>query len=139
EQGRAGKGSKVMQLTDKTGPLAAMLMVELQDELMIITDDCTIIRTRVEDIRQTGRVTQGVRMMRVAEGSRIVDVDIAAHVEELEEEYEELEDLEAIEKEIVEEADLMPEDDAEDEDVSLDFDPEDEDSEPEEDNPEEDI
>ncbi len=145
EQGRAGKGSKVMHLTDKTGPLAAMLMVELEDELMIITDDGTIIRTRVEDIRQTGRVTQGVRMMRVAEGSRIVDVDIAAHVEELEEEFEELEELEAIEQETVEEtnllaeADLMTEDDAEDEDISLDFDPEEEDSEPEEDNPEEDI
>ena len=67
-----------MNLTDKTGVLAAMLMVSPEDQLMIITDDGTIIRTRVEDIRQTGRVTQGVRMMRVAEGSRIVDVDIAA-------------------------------------------------------------
>lgn len=78
EQGRAGKGIAVMNLTDKTGVLAAMLMVSPEDQLMIITDDGTIIRTRVEDIRQTGRVTQGVRMMRVAEGSRIVDVDIAA-------------------------------------------------------------
>ncbi len=82
EQGRAGKGVSVMNLTDKTGPLAAMLMVGESDELMIITDDGTIIRTRVEEIRQTGRVTQGVRMMRVAEGSRIVDVDIAAPEDE---------------------------------------------------------
>ena len=85
EQGRAGKGLTVMNLTDKTGALAAMLMVSPEDQLMIITDDGTIIRTRVEDIRQTGRVTQGVRMMRVAEGSRIVDVDIAAPEEDEEE------------------------------------------------------
>ena len=86
QQGRAGKGIAVMNLTDKTGPLAAMLMVTVEDELMIITDDGTIIRTRVEDIRQTGRVTQGVRMMRVLEGSRIVDVDIAAHEDDEDEE-----------------------------------------------------
>ena len=82
EQGRAGKGVSVMNLTDKTGPLAAMLMVGESDELMIITDDGTIIRTRVEEIRQTGRVTQGVPMMRVAEGRRIVVVDIAAPADE---------------------------------------------------------
>jgi len=41
---------------------------------MIITDDGTIIRTPAEDISRTGRATQGVRLMRVAEGSRIVDV-----------------------------------------------------------------
>ena len=78
EQGRAGKGVKVMNLTEKTGDLAAMLMVDETDELMIITDDGTIIRTPANDIRECGRVTQGVRLMRVAEGSRIVDVDIAA-------------------------------------------------------------
>ena len=68
-----------MRLTEKTGCLAAMLMVRPDDEIMIITDDGTIIRTPVEDIRETGRVTQGVRLMRVADDSRIVDVDIAAH------------------------------------------------------------
>lgn len=78
QQSRGGMGSKVMSLTSKTGWLSNMLMVTPEDEIMIITDDGTIIRTRVEDIRETGRVTQGVRMMRVQEGSRIVDVDIAA-------------------------------------------------------------
>ncbi|NLD51327.1 MAG: DNA gyrase subunit A [Clostridiales bacterium] len=78
EQGRGGQGSKVMQLTEKTGELAAMLMVRPEDEVMLITDDGTIIRVPAIDIRECGRVTQGVRLMRVAEGSRIVDVDIAA-------------------------------------------------------------
>ncbi len=82
EQGRAGQGSKVMQLTNKTGELAAMLMVRPEDEVMLITDDGTIIRVPAIDIRECGRVTQGVRLMRVAEGSRIVDVDIAAPEED---------------------------------------------------------
>ena len=78
EQGRAGKGVTVMKLTEKTGDLATMLMVTENDEIMMITDDGTIIRTPAADIRECGRVTQGVRLMRVAEGSRIVDVDVAA-------------------------------------------------------------
>ena len=77
-QERGGKGVMVMNLTEKTGDLASMLMVDQDDELMIITDDGTIIRTPAGDIRECGRVTQGVRLMRVGEGSRIVDVDIAA-------------------------------------------------------------
>ena len=85
EQGRAGKGVTVMKLTRKTGWLASMLMVEAGDEIMIITDDGTIIRTPVEDIRVCGRVTQGVRLMRVGEGSRIVDVDVAAPEDDEEE------------------------------------------------------
>lgn len=78
EQGRAGKGIFIAKLTEKTGDLASILMVHQDDELMLITDDGTIIRTAAQDVRECGRVTQGVRMMRVAEGARIVDVDIAA-------------------------------------------------------------
>lgn len=78
EQGRAGKGIIAMKLTEKTGALASLLMVNEDDEIMMITDDGTIIRTPAADIRECGRATQGVRLMRVAEGSRIMDVDIAA-------------------------------------------------------------
>lgn len=78
EQGRAGKGIIAMKLTDKTGDLASLLMVNEEDEIMMITDDGTIIRTPAADIRECGRATQGVRLMRVAEGCRIMDVDIAA-------------------------------------------------------------
>ncbi len=78
QQGRAGQGVTAMRLTKKTGKLAMMLMVNETAEVMMITQDGTIIRTPVMDIRVCGRVTQGVRLMRVQEGSRIVDVDIAA-------------------------------------------------------------
>ncbi len=82
EQGRAGKGLIAMRLTAKTGDLAAMLMVRPEEDILIITDDGTVIRTPVDEIRICGRATQGVRMMRVAEGSRIVGVARAEAEEE---------------------------------------------------------
>ena len=84
-QGRAGKGLRAMNVTDKTGPLASLLMVQPDEDIMIITDDGTIIRTSAEAIRQTGRSAQGVRLMKVAEGSKIVDVARAMREEEADE------------------------------------------------------
>ncbi len=78
---RAGKGIKAMNLTDKTGSLAALLMVQEDEDILLITDDGTIIRTPADTVRQTGRSTQGVRLMKVAEGSRIVDVARAVREE----------------------------------------------------------
>ncbi len=86
EQGRNGKGIIAMNLTEKTGPLAAQLLVRPEEDILLITDDGTIIRTSVADIRVCGRNTQGVRLMRVAEGSQVVGV---ARAEAEEEEAEE--------------------------------------------------
>lgn len=74
ETGRGGKGIMAMTLTEKTGDLVAQLMVHPQEDILLITDDGTIIRTPVSEIRVCGRATQGVRLMKVAEGSRIVGV-----------------------------------------------------------------
>ena len=74
EQGRNGMGIKAMNLTDKTGLLACHLAVDLDEDILLITDDGTIIRMAVSDIRETGRATQGVRLMRIAEGTKIVAV-----------------------------------------------------------------
>ena len=73
EQGRNGMGIKAMNLTDKTGRLAAQLLVYEEEDILLITADGTIIRTPVGAIPVTGRNTQGVRLMRV-DGSRIVCV-----------------------------------------------------------------
>ena len=75
-----------MTLTEKTGLLTAQLMVHPQEDILLITDDGTVIRTGVDEIRLCGRATQGVRLMRVGEGSRIVAV---ARAEKEEEEPEE--------------------------------------------------
>ena len=74
ETNRGGQGIRAMGLTEKTGPLAAQLMVREEEDIILITDDGTVIRTGVSSIRNCGRASQGVRLMRVAEGSRIVGV-----------------------------------------------------------------
>ena len=74
EHARNGKGIRAMMVTDKTGPLAAQLLVQPEEDILLITGDGTIIRARVADIRLSGRNTQGVRIMRIAEGSEVVAV-----------------------------------------------------------------
>ena len=73
-QTRAGKGIKAMNLTDKTGLLAGQLLVHEDEDLLLITDDGTVIRTPVSAISVQGRNTQGVRIMRVDEGVKVVCV-----------------------------------------------------------------
>ena len=73
-QSRAGKGIKAMNLTDKTGKLAAQLLVHDAEDLMLITNDGTVIRTPMSSISVLGRNTQGVRLMRVGEDSKVVCV-----------------------------------------------------------------
>ena len=94
ETGRNGKGIIAMALTEKTGDLVAQLMVHPEEDILLITDDGTIIRTPVDDIRLCGRATQGVRLMRVSDGSRIVAVARAEKEEEAAEEETTLENPE---------------------------------------------
>lgn len=97
EQGRNGKGIRAMNLTDKTGDMAALLMVHPEEDILLITDDGTIIRTRVEDVRLCSRYTQGVRVMKLQEGSRVIGVARADKDEEAPE--DEAVEAEAIETE----------------------------------------
>ena len=72
---RGGVGIKNYSVTEKTGPVAAIKMVGEEDDLLVITNDGTIIRTPVERISRLGRATQGVRVMRLQEGSRVIDIE----------------------------------------------------------------
>ena len=81
-QSRSGKGIMAMRLTEKTGLLAAQVLVAEDEDLMLITDDGTIIRMPASDISVIGRVAQGVRVMRVDEESRIVGVTVTEREEE---------------------------------------------------------
>ncbi len=85
-QSRAGKGIKAMQLTDKTGPLAALMLVREDEDVMMISDDGTIIRTAVSELSTQSRSTQGVRVMRLAGDSRVVAVTTAEKIEDSPEE-----------------------------------------------------
>ena len=87
-QGRGGKGVMVMAVSEKTGPLACLKSVEEGMDTMLVRDDGTVIRLPVAQIPVLNRMTQGVRLMRVAEGTRISCVALAPHSEELPEEEE---------------------------------------------------
>ena len=71
-KGRAGKGIKTANITEKNGPLAGLLTVKGDEDLMIITDTGVMIRTNVGNISQTGRSTQGVKVMRLDQDAKIV-------------------------------------------------------------------
>lgn len=71
-KGRGGKGIKTANITEKNGNLAGIATVSGDEDIMVITDTGVIIRTAVADISQTGRATQGVKVMRLDESARIV-------------------------------------------------------------------
>ena len=73
--GRGGKGMKNYQVTEKTGKVAAVKIVDPGDDILLITNDGTIIRVTVDNISVVGRAAQGVRVMRLAEGSRVIGAE----------------------------------------------------------------
>ena len=73
--GRGGIGVKNYNCTDKTGPVADVKMVSGDEDLLVISDDATIIRMAVDHISLLSRATQGVKIMRVAEGSRVISIE----------------------------------------------------------------
>ena len=73
--GRGGIGIKNYQVTDKTGGIADVKMVNPGEDILVISDDGTIIRMAVDHISVLGRSTQGVRIMRLAEGSRVISIE----------------------------------------------------------------
>jgi DNA gyrase subunit A len=71
---RGAQGVLALKTTPKTGPMVAMKEVAENDDLIIITSNGVIIRQSVADIREMGRVTQGVRLIRLDSGDHIADV-----------------------------------------------------------------
>jgi DNA gyrase subunit A len=73
-QGRGGQGVKTLNVTDRTGRVAACRVVEPADQLMMVSRDGIVIRTRVDSISRIGRNTQGVSVMGVAEGDQVASI-----------------------------------------------------------------
>jgi DNA gyrase subunit A len=88
-QSRGGKGVITMKTTDKTGSVIGVQQVTEEDQLMLVTNAGKIIRLRIKDIRVIGRNTQGVRLIDIEEGERVVS--LARVVEKEEEDDEETE------------------------------------------------
>ncbi|MBQ2926314.1 MAG: DNA gyrase subunit A, partial [Ruminiclostridium sp.] len=84
-QKRGGKGVYAMQLTEKTGELTCLKVVTGEEDLMLIRDDGTLMRMSLDTVSTIGRNTQGVKLMRVDEGTRIAAVALAPRQEAEEE------------------------------------------------------
>jgi len=84
---RGGKGVKTINITEKNGPLAGLKTVDGTEDVMMISDHGILIRINADTISQTSRSTQGVRLMRLEEGSKVstvalINVDDEENVEE---------------------------------------------------------
>lgn len=84
-QNRGGKGVLTYRISDKTGKLAGISSVKETDDIILITDAGVIIRMRTDEISTYSRVTQGVRLMRLDDGVKIVSLTCADRVEDEEE------------------------------------------------------
>jgi len=81
-KGRGGKGVIGIQASDRNGAIVGALQVFAGDEIMLISDKGTLVRTRCDEVSSQGRATQGVRLIKLKEGESLVGV---ARVEEPEE------------------------------------------------------
>jgi DNA gyrase subunit A len=85
-QSRGGKGIITMKTTEKTGGVAGALTVRDSDEIMLITNKGKMVRTRVAEIRETGRNAQGVKLIDLREGEVLQDIaPVVSDVEDAEE------------------------------------------------------
>ena len=81
-QKRGGMGLRSYNVTDKTGPVADMRIVKGDEDILLVADDGTIIRTSVSGISTLGRATQGVRIMRPNEGAKVISAALTDPEEE---------------------------------------------------------
>jgi DNA gyrase subunit A len=81
-QSRGGKGIITMKTSDRTGRVIGVQQVNEEDQLMLVTNIGKIIRLRIKDIRIIGRNTQGVRLIDLEEGERVVSLARVAEKEE---------------------------------------------------------
>lgn len=82
ESHRGGKGVKTINTTAKTGQLVALRAVNGDEDLLIITSEGIVIRLPMDQVKTAGRNTQGVRLIKVAEGSTVSSVEVVEKAEE---------------------------------------------------------
>jgi DNA gyrase subunit A len=81
-QTRGGYGVKNVDITDKNGEVVGIAQVHAGDEVLVITQQGKIMRTTADDVRHTGRVAQGVRLMDLDDGDTVVSVALLAKAED---------------------------------------------------------
>lgn len=95
--GRGGQGVIGMQTSDRNGSVVGAVQVSDSDEIMLISDKGTLVRTRVEEVSVQGRNTQGVRLIRLKDGEKLVGLEQVDEPEEVDE-LAETDDAEASDK-----------------------------------------
>jgi DNA gyrase subunit A len=85
-QGRGGQGVITLRVTDKTGGLVSLSNVAGDEELLVLSEGGVLIRTRVAEVSRYGRSSQGVTIMRLGEGDRVVSAMVMLPEEALEHE-----------------------------------------------------
>ncbi len=75
-RGRFGIGVRTLARNEKTGPVVKMGCIKESDAIMLMTENGVVLRTQLNEIRETGRSTQGVTLMNLAEGDRVVGLAI---------------------------------------------------------------
>ncbi len=94
--GRGGQGVIAIQTTERNGDVVGAVLVQEEDEIMLITDGGTLVRTRVAEVSVMGRNTQGVRLIKLDKGERLVGLE---RIVELDNGREEEENTPSTEKE----------------------------------------
>lgn len=81
-KGKGGQGIIAIDTGERNGELVAATLVSESDDLMLITSGGVLIRTKVEQVRETGRAAQGVRLINLDEGETLVSLERVAEPEE---------------------------------------------------------
>ncbi|WP_330925615.1 DNA gyrase subunit A [Candidatus Sororendozoicomonas aggregata] len=84
QTGRGGQGVIAMQCNERNGELVGAIQVTQGEEIMLISDQGTLVRTRVNEVSSTGRNTQGVTLIKVSANEKLVGVARVAEIEQLE-------------------------------------------------------
>jgi DNA gyrase subunit A len=75
-RGRNGYGIRTLDLTDKTGPVVAMRCINPKDDILVLTADGIVLRSNLEQIRDTGRIAQGVKLIDLSDDDYVVGIAI---------------------------------------------------------------
>lgn len=88
-QSRGGKGVLNIRITERNGDVIGFRQVAEEDDILLITDRGRLIRVPIAEMRKIGRVTQGVRLMGLDEGEKVVDITVLAESDDTREDLEE--------------------------------------------------
>ena len=89
-QNRGGKGVRIHEITEKTGLLSGMITLSDKEEVMMMTSEGVIIRLKGNNISTFGRRSQGVRLINISEGIKVVGI---AKISENDIEHEDEEEI----------------------------------------------